>query len=92
MDKGIHIHVRLLIFHGLGIVLGCTMMSLYILLGLFQSHIYVIGLHGRISLITAYRLKICRGHVTMSSALRFILFSIAIYIEFISAMISILYK
>jgi hypothetical protein len=46
MDKGIHIQVCLLVFHGLGIVLGCTMMSLYILLGLFQSHIHVIGLHG----------------------------------------------
>jgi hypothetical protein len=48
MDKGIHIQVCLLIFHGLGIVLGCSMMSLYILLGLFQSHIHVIGLHGHI--------------------------------------------
>jgi hypothetical protein len=48
MDKGIHIQVSLLIFHGLGIVLGCTMMSLYILFGLFQSHIHVIGLYGRI--------------------------------------------
>jgi hypothetical protein len=48
MDKGIHIQVCLLVFHGLGIVLGCTMMSLYILLGLFQSHIHVIGFHGRI--------------------------------------------
>jgi hypothetical protein len=35
-------------FNGLGIVIGCTMMSLYILLGLFQSHIHVISLHGRI--------------------------------------------
>jgi hypothetical protein len=50
MDKGIHIRVYLLIFHGLGIVLGSTMMSLYIFLGLFQSHIHVIGLHGRIKI------------------------------------------
>jgi hypothetical protein len=48
MDKGIHIQVCLLVFHGLGIVLRCTMLSLYILLGLFQSHMHVIGLHGRI--------------------------------------------
>jgi hypothetical protein len=34
----------------------------------------------------------CRGHATMSSALRFTLFSIAAYIEFISAMILIRYK
>jgi hypothetical protein len=34
------------ICHDLGIVLGCTMMSLYILLGLCQSHIHVIDLHG----------------------------------------------
>jgi hypothetical protein len=31
MDMGIHIQVCLLVCHGLGIVLGCTMMSLYIL-------------------------------------------------------------
>jgi hypothetical protein len=48
MDKGIHIQVCLLVFYFLGIVLGCTMMSLCILLGLFQSHIHVISLHGRI--------------------------------------------
>jgi predicted esterase len=48
MDKGVHIHVCLLICHGLGMVLGCTMMSLYILLGLCRSHIHVIDLHGRI--------------------------------------------
>jgi hypothetical protein len=48
MDKGISIQVCLLVFHGFGIVLGCTMMSLYILLRLFQSYIHVIGLHGRI--------------------------------------------
>jgi hypothetical protein len=35
MDKGVHIQVCLLVCHDLGIVLGCTMMSLYILLGLF---------------------------------------------------------
>jgi hypothetical protein len=50
MDKGIHIQVRLLVFHGLGIVLGCTMMSLCIMLGLFQNHIHVIGPHGRIKI------------------------------------------
>jgi hypothetical protein len=48
MDKGIHIQVCLVVFHGLGIVLGCTMMSLYILFGLFQSHIHVIDLLGHI--------------------------------------------
>jgi hypothetical protein len=50
MDKGIHIQACLLVFHGFGIVLGCTMMSLYILLGLFQNYIHVIGLHGRIKI------------------------------------------
>jgi hypothetical protein len=48
MDKGIHIQVCLLVLHDLGIVLGCTIMSLYILFGRFQSHIHVIGIHGRI--------------------------------------------
>jgi hypothetical protein len=48
MDKGINIQVCLLVFHGLDIVLGCIMMSLYILLELFQSHMHVIDLHGRI--------------------------------------------
>jgi hypothetical protein len=50
MDKGIHIQVCLLVFQGLSIVLGCTMMSLYILLGLFQNYIYMIGLHGHIKI------------------------------------------
>jgi hypothetical protein len=50
MDKGIHIQVCLLIFHGLSIILGCTMMSLYILLGLFQNHIHMIDLHDRIKI------------------------------------------
>jgi hypothetical protein len=50
MDKGICIQVCLLVFHGLGTVFGCTMMSLYILLGLFQSHIHVIGLYGCIKI------------------------------------------
>jgi hypothetical protein len=45
VDKGFHIQVCLLVCHGLVIVLGRTMMSLYILVGLFWSHIYVIGLH-----------------------------------------------
>jgi hypothetical protein len=48
--KGIHIQVCLLIFYGLNIVLGCTIMSLYILLGLFQSHIPVIDPHSRIKI------------------------------------------
>jgi hypothetical protein len=34
MDKWISIQVCLLVCHGLGVVLGCTMMSLYVLLGL----------------------------------------------------------
>jgi hypothetical protein len=50
MDKGICIYVCLLVCHGLGIVFGRTMMSLYILLGLFRSHIHVIDLHGRIKI------------------------------------------
>jgi hypothetical protein len=50
MGKGIHIDVCLLVCHDFGIVLGCTMMSLYILLGLFQSHIHVISLHGHIKI------------------------------------------
>jgi hypothetical protein len=50
MNKGDHIQVCLLVCHGLGIVLRCTMMSLYILLGLFQNHIHVIGLHGRMKI------------------------------------------
>jgi hypothetical protein len=48
MDKEIHIHVSLLVYHDLSIVFGCTLMSLYILFGLCQSHVHVIGLHGRI--------------------------------------------
>jgi hypothetical protein len=39
-----------LVFHGLGIVLGCTMMSLYILLELFRNHIHMISLHGCIKI------------------------------------------
>jgi hypothetical protein len=50
MDKGIRIQVCFLICHGPGIVLGCSMMSLYIILGLFQSHIPLIDLHGRIKI------------------------------------------
>jgi hypothetical protein len=50
MDNGIHIQVCLLVCHGLGIVFVCTMMSLYILLGLYQSHIHMIGLHGSINI------------------------------------------
>jgi hypothetical protein len=44
MNKGIHIQVCLLVCHGLGIVLGRIIMSIYILLRLFRSHIHVIGL------------------------------------------------
>jgi hypothetical protein len=50
MDKRIRIQVCFLVCYGLGIVLGCTMMSLYIMLGLFQSHIPLISLHGRIKI------------------------------------------
>jgi hypothetical protein len=50
IDKGIHIQVCLLVFHDLDMVVGCTMMSLYILHGLFQSHIHVIDLHGCIKI------------------------------------------
>jgi hypothetical protein len=48
MDEGIHIQVCLLVSHGFGIVLRCTMVNLYILLRLFLSDIHVIGLHGYI--------------------------------------------
>jgi hypothetical protein len=94
MDKGIHIHVCLLVFHGLGIVLGCTMMSLYILLGLFRNHIHVIGLHGCIKNLAirhdySKTDEIARGYIAVSSSFKviYILCAIAIYMEFILAMV-----
>jgi hypothetical protein len=50
MDKGIRIQVCLLVFHDHGIVIERIIMSLYILLVLFQCHIHMIGLHGHIKI------------------------------------------
>jgi hypothetical protein len=77
MDKGIHIQVCLLVCHDLGIVLGCIMMNLYILLGLFQNHIHVIDLHGHIKNIAFKRdyskkAEIARGYIAASSSLKVI--------------------
>jgi hypothetical protein len=68
------------------------MMNLYIMLGLFRSHIPVTGLHGRIKI--DYYIEVENKYRPWSDAKCFdvTLFSIAIYTEFILAMILILYK
>jgi hypothetical protein len=49
MCHGLHIKVYLILIHGFGIILGCHVMNMNILLMLHKgAMIYMIGHHGRI--------------------------------------------